>query len=320
LAASYPLIAGKVILGENIPNQSGGFATEIFPEYTEIINVLNQDQERSSVLIYPASSLPTLIHDGKMFIGQDILGAQSNKPFLYLTYESITNANLFQKLKDIYYNFNFASIKDTNARYIIIRKDVFSKEIGGFRTALENSGVCDKLVDNKYLELYKVKDQYYQSKIFLPDGKTDEEITFSYITPVKYLIEIDNIRDTNQLAFLESYNKYWKLYPLKFTGENDPGNMFSDLTYLYKMSIFDSSHEVAFNYANGWKLSANSIVSQYGTSYYETNPDGSKNIKLLVYYKPQSYFYLGEIISGAVLLLYIGYLIYSSIIKKLKKI
>ncbi len=43
---------------------------------------------------------------------------------------------------------------------------------------------------------------------------------------------------------------------------------------------------------------------------YKENPDGSIDIELTLYFKPQSYFYLGIIISGTTLILCLGYLGY----------
>ena len=323
IIVSYPLITGKAILGENIPGHSGSFSTEVFPEYKEIIDVLNQDKERSGVLIYPATNMPNLIHSGKIFIGKDILGIQSNKSFLYLTYPALTNTDLFKRLTDIYSNFNFRLINEINARYIIIRKDTYEDKYNidpnGFKIALENSEISDKLINNQYLELYKIKDEYYKPKIYLANTSKDKRLSFSYISPVKYSLEIKNIRNIDQLVFLESYNKYWKIYPLKFETENNLDGFFSDLVYLYKKPIFDFGHKTIFGYANGWNIDTGDIINQYDNNYYKTNSDGSKNIKLLLYYKPQSFFYLGVAISCGVLSLFVIYLIYCFIKDKIKK-
>ena len=46
-----------------------------------------------------------------------------------------------------------------------------------------------------------------------------------------------------------------------------------ELKYLYEKSIFDSSHHLV-------------------KDYYKENPDGSIDVNLTLYFKPQSYFYL----------------------------
>jgi hypothetical protein len=44
---------------------------------------------------------------------------------------------------------------------------------------------------------------------------------------------------------------------------------------------------------------------------YKENPDGSIDVELTLYFKPQSYFYLGIIISGTTLILCLGCLGYA---------
>ena len=67
------------------------------------------------------------------------------------------------------------------------------------------------------------------------------------------------------------------------------------------------------DYANGWAIDFQYIKDNYSPEYYTTNPDGSINIELVLYFKPQSYFYIGLIISGTILILCIFYIIYHSI-------
>jgi hypothetical protein len=44
---------------------------------------------------------------------------------------------------------------------------------------------------------------------------------------------------------------------------------------------------------------------------YKENPDGSIDLEFTLYFKPQSYFYLGIIISGTTLILCLSYLGYT---------
>ena len=48
----------------------------------------------------------------------------------------------------------------------------------------------------------------------------------------------------------------------------------------------------------------------FSRDYYTENPDGSINIELVMYFKPQSYFYLGLIISGTTFISCIAYLVW----------
>ena len=80
------------------------------------------------------------------------------------------------------------------------------------------------------------------------------------------------------------------------------------ISYLWLKPIFDSAHQLVNGYANGWTIDPNYIKQNFDPSYYKENPDGSIDIELTLYYKPQSYFYLGLIVSGTTLLVCLGYL------------
>lgn len=71
-----------------------------------------------------------------------------------------------------------------------------------------------------------------------------------------------------------------------------------ELKYLYEKPIFDSSHHLVNDYANGRTLDANYIKKNFPKDYYKENPDGSIDVNLTLYFRPQSYFYLGLWVSG----------------------
>ena len=147
--------------------------------------------------------------------------------------------------------------------------------------------------------------------------------------PIKKRIYISNIKSLQTLIFLESYHKDWKLYlrknpsndwctPIEFynntnTTECEHTLKFfegEELSYLWKKPIFDDAHIIVFDYANSWTIDPQYIKNNYSKEYYIENPDGSIDVELVLYFKPQSYFYLGLIISGTTLVLCIGYLVY----------
>jgi hypothetical protein len=128
---------------------------------------------------------------------------------------------------------------------------------------------------------------------------------------------------------LESFDKNWNLYldqtptnswctPLQ--GYNNDGNNVTEcqpdqkffeggeLSYLYKKPIFDDTHQFVDDYANSWTIDPNYVKQNFDPSYYKENPDGSIDIELTLYFKPESYFDLGLIFSGTTLLACLGYL------------
>lgn len=67
--------------------------------------------------------------------------------------------------------------------------------------------------------------------------------------------------------------------------------------------LFDQSHKRVYSYANGRTLDADYIKKNFTKEYYKENPDGSIDVNLTLYFKPQSYFYVGLWVSGVTLLI-----------------
>jgi len=72
-------------------------------------------------------------------------------------------------------------------------------------------------------------------------------------------------------------------------------------------------------FVNSFELSKEYIKANPYKFMYKENPDGSIDIELTLYFKPQSYFYLGIIISGTTLTLCLGYLGYAFYRQRKKK-
>ena len=112
-------------------------------------------------------------------------------------------------------------------------------------------------------------------------------------------------RADNSFVFKKLYHKGWSLYI-----KNNSSESINFLTFLYRKPIFDDTHCLVREYANGWTIDPEYIKQNFSKEYYNENPDGSIDIELVMYFKPQSYFYLGLLISGTTLLGCFGYLIY----------
>jgi len=94
-----------------------------------------------------------------------------------------------------------------------------------------------------------------------------------------------------------------------------------ELSYLYKKPILDDTHKMVNDYANQWTIDPDYIKANFNKSYYQQiceveNPDGSIDVELILYFKVQSYFYLGLAISGIVLIFCAGYLIFTVVKKR----
>lgn len=169
--------------------------------------------------------------------------------------------------------------------------------------------------------------------------------TTQAVNPTEYRISFQGIKDQESLFFGESFHPDWKLYlkpltknnwckPLKeyqvATKSDEQPEMQSvdtikikecrpiqnfaegdELKYLWQSSIFDNTHKKANEYANSWTIDPEYIVRNYPSEYYKQNPDGSIDFELTLFFKPQSYLYIGFIISGLTLIWCFGYLVWS---------
>ncbi len=128
-----------------------------------------------------------------------------------------------------------------------------------------------------------------------------EKVDFVQKNPTEYKISLKNLSKKTYLNFSESFHPDWKLR----AGE------FGWFSVLIQKDYFLPDDFHLKNNANlsTFKIDPEFIKKNYPNSYTE-NPDGSINVNLTLFFKPQSYFYLGLIISGTTLLSCLGYLLY----------
>lgn len=134
--------------------------------------------------------------------------------------------------------------------------------------------------------------------------KSSAEISYKKINPVKYEIKISNLKGKKDLLFFETYHPGWKLYTTKGTESN---SLFSNVTDVFKfiqMPIYDNSHNELVPYGNKWTIDSSEVKNKTSQVFYESNKDGTINMKMTLYFLPQVYFYLGMVIT--VLCLSIG--------------
>ena len=124
------------------------------------------------------------------------------------------------------------------------------------------------------------------------------------------------------MNFLQNFDQGWQLYLNKNpdyqwcqTGqETDKNNNIEcqhqkrffqgeELSYLWKKPIFSENHQIGYDYANQWKIDPQYIKENYSSEYYKENSDGSLDVELTLYFKPQSYFYLGFLLTVIIVII-----------------
>lgn len=128
-----------------------------------------------------------------------------------------------------------------------------------------------------------------------------EKSDFKVINPTQYQITLKNIKQPIYFNFSEAYNQNWKLR----IGDFSWFKVLTNKNYF----LSDEYHFKNEANLNSFFLNLEYIKKNFPEQYKE-NPDGSIDLDMVLYFRPQSYFYLGLIISGAVLIGCLGFLIY----------
>jgi hypothetical protein len=227
---------------------------------------------------------------------------------------------------------------------------VFDKQLAGDTTPLEFNKQDEYLSKLEALSAgswdgyYKV----YEDERFVVYGSgqpwlslQSPNMVYQQVSPVEYHVLITRLPEGGQqdLTLLQLFNSGWKVYPqvydpyIKCPGSRQAVVQLTDAGYipvdlyqecgrdkqvftatgfqaLWRKSLPENSHGMTNGYANNWTVDADYIMENYPKEYYRQNPDGSINLELVVYFRPQSYWVIGWLISGLTVLGAVGWLIY----------
>lgn len=127
-------------------------------------------------------------------------------------------------------------------------------------------------------------------------------VKYTQISTSEYKIELGDISNTVYVNFSDTFNSNWKMRLGRFSWIN---TLFEN-----KYFISDEFHHKTNNNLNSFEINPNVLCqNQYyeNTNVCEKSPNGYK-INLTLYFLPQSFFYLGLIISGSTLATSLAYL------------
>ncbi|WP_135611760.1 hypothetical protein [Methanococcoides sp. AM1] len=126
-----------------------------------------------------------------------------------------------------------------------------------------------------------------------------QDIEFQMKNPTQYEIQLKNISEPIYLHFSDRYHPDWKLK----VGEFNWFIALMDKNYF----ISDEVHFENDALLNSFLIDPKYIQDEFSEDNYIRNNDGSINLDLTLYFRPQSYFYVGSIVSGLTVL---GILVY----------
>ncbi|MCX6717244.1 MAG: hypothetical protein NTU76_01025 [Candidatus Taylorbacteria bacterium] len=175
-----------------------------------------------------------------------------------------------------------------------------------------------KKIDIGTQDLVVYENESYKPHIYLTKEKETiysdvafQGIDWQFKNPTEYKISLKNLSKIQYLDFSESFHSDWKLR----VGDFNWFKVLTDKNYF----LPDDFHIKNNANLNTFKIDPDYIKQNFPKEDYKENPDGSIDVELTLYFKPQSYFYLGLIISGVTLLGCLGYLGYDFVKRRKRK-
>ena len=213
----------------------------------------------------------------------------------------------------------------SSVKYVIIplyEKELGNDIVGGFGKT--HQYYRDKLAAIKYLK--KVDGiapniLIYENSNFRPHIYTTEEkelvvstqsakikaVDSTAISPSEYRVWLSGIRNPIYLNFSDNYHPSWKVRAGNFN--------WIDVIINSNYFLSDLIHSKNNAGYNSFYINPQEVCKQFACAL---NNDGSYDIEMRLFFKPQSYLYLGMIISGITLVLCLSYLVYYGIRKTTK--
>lgn len=162
------------------------------------------------------------------------------------------------------------------------------------------SDLCTSL-DAQIISLNTVS--YCKSVNALPGVQSSKLQDYKKLSPVMHLVSLsDDIpsQGLTDIQFDNSFNDGWRVFPAK-------GFSWWKAPFLKPRA--DRNHYMEYGYANAWNLSQEDLDSA---------KDDNGQVKLVLYFLPQTYFYCGLLVSGTTIFFLVIYVVgTSSSIKKL---
>lgn len=292
-------------------------------EYSELNTFLSSQKEYSRVLWFPHINRFGLAINNhpavSMLLNRDTLFADFSKGD-QKTFES----HLYAPFDDVAFH---SFLDEASVKYIVVPSNLVWDEVNSPWKDPENYiGKLDRVpflnrLDNPYLEQHNIfvyENSDYRPHIYITQGKETifrnisfEKVNAQFLTPAEYRMQLKDISSPVYVNFSEEYHPDWKI--------RVGGFHWSDVLTKKDYFLPDSFHSENDAKLNSFLIDPEYIKQNFPKDSYTVNPDGSISLDLTLYFKPQSYFYLGLIISGTTLVLCLGYLSWSFMKKRKRK-
>ncbi len=319
------LIPVKEIVHEPLWTTKDTYTNVVLPkEYLYFLNdIKNTVQPTTNILSLPfnKASYAVIVNSENIYAGtsplkiltglNDFSGNFSFNPYDSQIFDSLIKDRNYKQLNYFIQKFNI--------NYVFVTKNIPGEVknsfiYDGLVLPKQDDKLINSITDKKILVSSNGNYELYSTKKQMPLFYS-ENIYYQKINPVEYKIYFKNLKQKQIMDFFDSYSAGWKLY-IKENPANDWCKIYKhyqnnineckyseilfkgdELSYFFKKALFDSSHKSINDYGNEWTIDPNYIKNNYDNVFYKKNSDGTIDIELIAYFKPQSYFYLGSIIS-----------------------
>lgn len=312
---SYVIFVSDLWLPED-RTQSGSLA------YLDRIKMFAQPGSR--LLNLPLTNYSFFYSENPKYIGDNPMRNYFRKDTVFSTFNEKNDTYKIKRGLDegnLNESFFETYLKTYNIEYILVNRSsyVLQDELPhAFNPQiLDNFRYLTPILNDRKFLLYRYPD--YLPRI------TARNISFKKINPTLYRISVRNLRNSDTLAFLETYHPGWNLSITRFNDgfacdpvykdyENSVTECRQELKYISAGDIFttgtgrifDSTHRTIYGYANAWTIDNDTVIRNFSPEYFRLNPDGSVDINLNLYFQPQNNYYLGITISLMALLIIPG--------------
>lgn len=316
---NFIFFSGDLIIGQDLENKFTDRVVYISEPYKELADYLNSQSDTFYILPNPSVEYGTYHYDqNEKHMGQDILPKIINKPFADIPATTGMQIQIAKVLYSTIAQDMPESLTALPIKYILQRKDTECPNCIKFSEEKLNQ-VTEKEYENEIFTLYKIKKH-------TPLLTATTPLTYKIISPVRYEVEIKDIKDVSQINFMQSYNNKWKMYLIPYSeiscdtklDINDSiAECRTDRTILKWSDIYvENNPELksrAFpenlTHVNSWNISGPTLEANYPTVYYKKNRDGGYNVKVEIFYAPQSNYILSVLATMASVLISVTVLI-----------
>lgn len=292
--------------------------------YSKLNNYLSKSNDKHGffrVLWVPTASSLGLIRDKMPHIHLDVLHEYWIKNIK--SKNTPSNGAPF----DLFFAPELSNILDIyTIRYLVIPKESTAMEGDFYHWYSKRSEYVKRVENTPYLKKIDIGDKsvsLYENVGYYPHIFTSDTIftlslkdnsgsvKYENVSPVEYKVKIEKLVGKTYLNFGDAYHQQWRLYAGDFH--------WTDIFWKKDAVFSDAYHLKNSAQLNSFLIDKDYVMNNLSPSDYKVNGDGSIDLELTIYFRPQAYLYLGSIVSGAYFLSFLLYVLISACRTALKK-